>query len=332
MPRRTPEDIAPIAVPLSRIKLVHLSGPIKFWHPALLSKFKVFGASDVYSEDYWYLNAPKAAPFWLGNAKNPEQVAAWYKVADEHIHGVQQILDIGISQMKRATISAAVKWHMDLDSVLPLLQSSLSVFVPELDAYSIKAEQTHPGQLQVGDDVEIWWMQDSSWHHAHVYELDSTNSEVVVVFRAWPEYDHCKFYRNDLKWRPLLRLPLASASEMGEKWNFNGRRTWEWSDDGVKYNGWIQFCADGVLRTSLCPEGRGTWSFEEQSSFIVRSKMTVTFGNVMYDLMLMPNSPGCFRVTSRWVTGKQLAIIRENNSERRGPPTQQGRIRGVEAP
>ena len=123
-------------------------------------------------------------------------------------------------------------------------------------------------------------------------------------------------------------LPLASASEMGEKWHFNGRRTWAWSHDGVEDHGWIQFCAGGVLRTSLCPEGRCEWSLEENGD---RFEMTVTVGDFHYVLMLMSNSPGYFRATSVFVTTKQLDISRKNNS-RRGPPTQLGRILDVEPP
>ena len=117
-----------------------------------------------------------------------------------------------------------------------------------------------------------------------------------------------RLFRVEFPERPGALMKFLQS--LGEKWNINGRRTWEWSDDGVKYNGWIQFCAGGVLRTPLCPEGRGTWSFEEQSSFIVRSEMTVTFGNVMYVLVLISKSPGCFRVISCWVTGVVLIVRR----------------------
>jgi hypothetical protein len=51
---------------------------------------------------------------------------------------------------------------------------------------------------------------------------------------------------------------FASNAEMGPHWHFDGCRQWSWLHDGVKTNGWVEFGAEGVLRTSLYT-GRGSW-------------------------------------------------------------------------
>ena len=81
-------------------------------------------------------------------------------------------------------------------------------------------------------------------------------------------------------------LPGASEAEMGPEWHCEGRRRWSWMHDGVKPNGWIEFCANGIVRTSLCTDGRGTW--ERLSN----GDMLVTFGRCIHILALLPEAQG----------------------------------------
>mmetsp|Transcript_51590 Transcript_51590/g.122756 ORF Transcript_51590/g.122756 Transcript_51590/m.122756 type:complete len:188 (-) Transcript_51590:161-724(-) len=72
----------------------------------------------------------------------------------------------------------------------------------------------------------------------------------------------------------------ASAEEMGDAWHFGGKRKWQWLHDGAVPNGWIEFCSNGVLRTSLSKEN-GSW--ERQGD----SEMIASFGRCHHTLMLM---------------------------------------------
>jgi hypothetical protein len=92
---------------------------------------------------------------------------------------------------------------------------------------------------------------------------------------------------------PVL-LHLACELQMGT-WHFGGHRQWSWMHDGKHINGWIQFCAQGILRTNLCHGQRGTWELRADI-------MIVAFGNCCHHLSLLPASlgglPG-FKVTER---------------------------------
>ena len=67
-------------------------------------------------------------------------------------------------------------------------------------------------------------------------------------------------------------LPGATEREIGPQWHFGGSRRWIWMHDGSKENGWLEFCCNNILRTSLCDDGRGTWELRPNGN------MCVTFG------------------------------------------------------
>lgn len=68
---------------------------------------------------------------------------------------------------------------------------------------------------------------------------------------------------------------------MGPDWHFEGRRRLVWMHDRVKPNGYIEFGAEGVLRTSLCPGGRGTWELR------ATGEMVLTFGKCYHLVFLL---------------------------------------------
>ena len=78
----------------------------------------------------------------------------------------------------------------------------------------------------------------------------------------------------------------ATEHEMGAKWNFEGRRRWQWMHDGMKPNGWIEFGIDGVLRTSLCNGSRGQWKLQ------TNDEMAITFGKCQHLVFLLPQVLG----------------------------------------
>ena len=78
----------------------------------------------------------------------------------------------------------------------------------------------------------------------------------------------------------------AIACEMGPKWNFEGRRRWNWLHDGMKKNGWVEFGNDGVLRTSLCNGGLGQWVLWPNG------EMKITFGKCHHVVFLLPQVEG----------------------------------------
>jgi len=78
----------------------------------------------------------------------------------------------------------------------------------------------------------------------------------------------------------------ATEGEMGPKWNFEGRRRWQWLHDGMKPNGWVEFGIEGVLRTSLCNGGRGQWELRPNG------EMKITFGKCHHLVFLLPQVEG----------------------------------------
>lgn len=81
-------------------------------------------------------------------------------------------------------------------------------------------------------------------------------------------------------------IPTASITEIGPDWHFEGRRKWQWLHDGCKPNGWIEFGAKHVLRTSLCDSGRGYWDRQDNGD------MTVTFGKCHHIVFLLDSPEG----------------------------------------
>ena len=76
-------------------------------------------------------------------------------------------------------------------------------------------------------------------------------------------------------------LPFATESEIGPNWHFDGRRRWKWLHDGLRSNGYIVFCTNNAIRTSLCASGNGVWKL------CSNGEMLVTFGNCKHRLRLL---------------------------------------------
>ena len=69
-------------------------------------------------------------------------------------------------------------------------------------------------------------------------------------------------------------------------WHFEGHRRWDWWHNGKTYNGYVEFGAEGVLRTSLCTGGHGTWELR------ANGEMVLTFGNCHHIVALLVQSKG----------------------------------------
>ena len=83
---------------------------------------------------------------------------------------------------------------------------------------------------------------------------------------------------------------------MGPKWNFDGRRRWQWLHDGMKPNGWVEFGIEGILRTSLCTGGRGKWELRPNG------EMVITFGkchHIVFLLSQAEDQPPMFEMQER---------------------------------
>ena len=76
-------------------------------------------------------------------------------------------------------------------------------------------------------------------------------------------------------------LPVATELEMGSNWHVDGRRCWKWLHDGLRSNGYIVFCTNNAIRTSLCASGNGVWKL------CSNGEMVVTFGNCKHCLRLL---------------------------------------------
>jgi len=108
----------------------------------------------------------------------------------------------------------------------------------------------------------------------------------------------------------------AAEVEMGPQWHFEGRRRWLWLHDGSKPNGWVEFGADGILRTSLCTGGRGSW--ERRSN----GEMLITFGKCHHIVFLLDvddGQPPMFELRERVMKdGSPLRNKRMTGSPTRG--------------
>ena len=107
--------------------------------------------------------------------------------------------------------------------------------------------------------------------------------------------------------------PLASASEVGAHWHFDGRRRWAWQHDGDRTNGFIEFGAAGKLWTNF----RGLWS-EGEWQLRHGDIMRATFGKCHHDLALVGEAtPPAFVLHERQM--KDGSRTRD-----RGPPRTRG--------
>ena len=111
--------------------------------------------------------------------------------------------------------------------------------------------------------------------------------------------------------------PVAGAceAEMGPLWHFAGRRRWQWLHDGSKPNGWLEFGADAVLRTSLCTGGRGTWQRRNNND-----EMVITFGKCHHIVFLLPevrDQPPMFEMRER-VMKDGAPVLKRGDSPTRG--------------
>ena len=79
---------------------------------------------------------------------------------------------------------------------------------------------------------------------------------------------------------------VASEAEIGPLWHFRGRRRWAWLHDGHRTNGWIEFGAGGVLRTSFGGDRQGSWELRDGGL------LRATFGKCHHDLELLPGVDG----------------------------------------
>ena len=103
---------------------------------------------------------------------------------------------------------------------------------------------------------------------------------------------------------------------MGPKWNFEGRRRWQWMHDGMKPNGWIEFHRHGVLRTSLYKKHPGQWKLQTNDV-----EMAITFGNYKHLVSLLPQVEGqqpMFEVHKRVMKDGTPASGRQNGRATRG--------------
>ena len=129
--------------------------------------------------------------------------------------------------------------------------------------------------------------------------------------------------RGRIKWRPHQRtgnhdkpeaesepVVAATEAEMG-KWNFEGRRRWDWMHDGMKPNGWVEFGTDGVLRTSLCNGGRGQWELR------TNNEMVITFGTCQHIVSLLPQE-SMFEVQERVMNNGKPSRGRQGDRATRG--------------
>lgn len=88
----------------------------------------------------------------------------------------------------------------------------------------------------------------------------------------------------------------AEEHELGEAWHFGGLRHWLWLHDGSRVNGWLEFGHDGVLRTSLTRDERGSWKRGDDGEIVA------TFGKCHHVLELLPaaeDGPPSFVVSQR---------------------------------
>ena len=98
-------------------------------------------------------------------------------------------------------------------------------------------------------------------------------------------------------------------------WHFGGRHRWVWMHDGKKANGWVEFGADGVARTSFTCGGRGKWDLRSDG------KMLLTFGKCHHMLELLPETKGeppAFEVRERLMKDGSASRKRQGGSPTRG--------------
>ena len=85
--------------------------------------------------------------------------------------------------------------------------------------------------------------------------------------------------------------------------------------DGFRENGWLEFCGNGVLRTSLCADGGGIWELRSDG------EMCVTFGECHHIIALLPENSGqatMFELIQRLMrNGAPLNVKRKTPSRRR---------------
>merc|ERR1712187_123866 len=75
---------------------------------------------------------------------------------------------------------------------------------------------------------------------------------------------------------------LARPEELG-KWHCGGQRSWMTCEDGAeKADGWLVFCADGLLQTHM---GQGNWRPSGDNG----ERLLVEFAGCAYELELRRN-------------------------------------------
>jgi len=133
---------------------------------------------------------------------------------------------------------------------------------------------------------------------ADVGQLETEKTQKQQHLRRQPQQkkQHASSSRSSAGNPNLPELLPAEEHEMGEAWHFGGLRHWLWLHDGSRVNGWLEFGSNGILRTSLTRDERGSWKRGDDG------EMVATFGKCHHVLELLPaegNSPPSFVVSRR---------------------------------
>ena len=99
---------------------------------------------------------------------------------------------------------------------------------------------------------------------------------------------------------------LATEEELGELWNFGGRRLWNWFHGGRKQpNGWVELGKHGHLRHSFKGSSESSWWRRGDNGGLL-----LCFGNCIHMCKLLEPEPDVqtFEVVERFLTNGEFVI------------------------
>ena len=143
--------------------------------------------------------------------------------------------------------------------------------------------------------------------------MDASQAAVLRRQQEWEAEDAAVLRRQRSGKRKRRReregvagCDLATEEELGELWNFGGRRLWNWFHGGRKQpNGWVELGKHGHLRHSFKGSSESSWWRRGDNGGLL-----LCFGNCIHMCKLLEPEPDVhtFEVVERFLTNGEFVI------------------------